>query len=117
TLMSERQSDTADLGALSDLEVSTRQSSHVTVDLRATVRAMANAFLEEELDRTRQVSRCDQMGMVFKEGNLVGIGEPHLVLASLALEFRTRPKPLPFFHDGAGTVGAIKSQVFVKQFV
>jgi hypothetical protein len=54
------------------------------------------------------------MGMLLEEGNLLGIGEPHLVLASLALEFGTRPKPLPFFHDGAGAVGAVKSQVFVK---
>ena len=50
-----RSTRTADLGALSDLEVSRRQSSHVMVDLRATVRDMANAFLEEELDHTRQM--------------------------------------------------------------
>jgi hypothetical protein len=54
------------------------------------------------------------MGILLEEGNLLDISEPHLVLASLALEFGTRPKPLPFFHDGAGAVGAVKSQVFVK---
>ena len=49
------------------------------------------------------------MGMVFKEGNLVGIGEPHLVLASLALEFRTRPKPLLFFTVSRHIRGSEKS--------
>ena len=56
--MSERQSDTADLRARSDLEVSVNEAIEACdSDLRATVRAliMANAFLEEELSRTRQM--------------------------------------------------------------
>ena len=56
--MSERQSDPTDLGACSDLEVSVNEAIEACDgDLRATVRALiiANAFLEEELSRTRQM--------------------------------------------------------------
>ena len=56
--MSERQSDTADFGSYSDLEVSVNEAIEACDgDLRATVRALivANAFLEEELSRTRQM--------------------------------------------------------------